>query len=164
MDADFYHSNSEDELLTFIQGCQEKVAGRHGIIVLVEPLGSLQTNFSNTMVEVRAFLNRDGKDNPALMISLRELTEIDLTLEDFSTNADIIRHVHFENPAGNTRQRVAPRPDNGIDNCPFMGQLSHIEYCGTISLPQGATEQIVEYCRRLWKNWRSRFLVSSLQK
>jgi sugar phosphate isomerase/epimerase len=127
------------------------VAGEHGITVLVEPLGPLRTNFLNSMAEMRTFLDRVGKDNLASMISMRELSEIDLTLHEFSTFADLIGHVHLENPAEKTGQRVAPRPDDGIDYRPFLIQLSHIGYSGMISLPQDATKQTMEYCRRLWE-------------
>lgn len=139
----------KEQVLQFLYMLSD-VAGEHGITVLVEPLGPLRTNFLNTMAETRDFLERVGKDNLASMISLRELSEIHFTLEEFSSHADLVRHVHLENPAEKTGQRVSPRPDDGIDYRPFLSQLSHIGYSGMVSLPQDATEQTLEYCRRLW--------------
>lgn len=127
------------------------IAEEYGITVLVEPLGPRRTNFLNTMTEMKNFLDRVGKDNLASMISFRELTEINLQIEDIDVFASLIKYVHLENPADQVGARIAPHPQDGVDYLPFLTALKNCGYSGMICLPQDAEDSSLSYCRQLWK-------------
>lgn len=126
------------------------VADEYEITVLVEPLGPLRTNFLNTLNEVQDFLSRVGKQNLSSMISLRELAEIGLRVEDLPSFSHLIKHVQLENPHQQRGGRVSPTAQDGVDYQPFLSQLKQIGYDGMICLPQDADTAVLEYCRKIW--------------
>ncbi len=126
------------------------VADEHGITVLVEPLSPMRTNFLNTLDEMQEFLNRVGKSNLFSMISMRDLSEIGLTIEGLSSYSDLIKHIQLENPFEQKGRRVSPMPDDGVDYHPFLDQLKQINYDGMICLPQDADIKALQYCRKVW--------------
>jgi len=128
------------------------VSAEHSIIVLLEPLGPLRTNFLNSMEEIEDFLPRVGKDNLSSMISLRELSEIGIPIEKLETFSDLITHVQLENPTGKTSERIPPLPGDGSDYRPFLKALREMNYDGMISLPQDAGADSLHYCRNIWDN------------
>lgn len=125
------------------------VADEHEITVLVEPLSPMRTNFLNTLDEMRDFLDRVGKPNLFSMISMRDLSEIGLNIEVFSSYSELIKHIQLENPSEQKGKRISPKPDDGINYYPFLNRLKQIGYDGMICLPQDADMRSLEYCRKI---------------
>jgi len=127
-----------------------EMADNYGITILIEPLGPKQTNFLNTMEEIKDFLPLINKNNLSSMISLRELRQINLDVKKIEYYKEIIRHVQMENPLADYSTRISPRPGDGYDYHPFLKTLRNINYSGVITLPQDADKEALDYCSRLW--------------
>ncbi len=142
-------ATSKEQLLQFLFMLCELAAG-FGISVLIEPLSPRRTNFLNSMKEVGDFLPRVRKDNLLSLISLRELTQIGLSLVDFAKYRGLIAHVQMENPQAAEGPRIGPRPDDGYDYNPFLEALKGAGYSGAICLPEDSDAAGLAYCRGLW--------------
>ncbi len=139
----------KEQVLQFLYMLCE-VAANLDMTVLVEPLGLRRTNFLNTMKETGEFLHRVQKENLSSLISLRELDQIGLSLQDLPKHRQLIAHVHMDNPTFSGGARVCPRPEDGYDYRPFVQALRMMGYSGDISLPEDADAAGLAYCRRLW--------------
>ena len=143
-------SGLKEQVLQFLFLLGE-VAERHGMTVLVEPLGPRRTNFLNSMGEVGEFLPRVRRENLSSMISLRELEPIGLPPERLADHRHLIRYVQLENPQAREGARVCPRPSDGFDYRPFLRALKGMGYDGEIGLPGDADAAGLAYCRELWE-------------
>lgn len=126
-----------------------ELAETNGIDVLVEPLDPRRTNFLTTMQEVREFLDLVGRSNLSSLISLRDLDAIGFDETAFERHAQMISHVYMENPLSPAGTRLCPRAADGGDYRTFLGRLSKIAYSGTITLPEGADAESLNFCRGL---------------
>ena len=126
-----------------------EIAEPMGITVLVEPLSPRRTNYLNTMEEVDTLIGSVGSDNLSAMVSLRDLANIDLPLQDFHRWKHRIAHVQMENPLADEATRTAPAPDDGYDYGPFLKALAEIRYEGIVTLPDESRPETLQYCMDL---------------
>ncbi|UCB44503.1 MAG: hypothetical protein JSV25_09780 [Spirochaetota bacterium] len=122
----------------------------YGITILIEPLGPKQTNFLNTMEEIKDLLPLINKNNLSSMISLRELGQINLDIKNIEYYKEIIKHVQMENPLSDYATRISPRPEDDYDYHPFLNTLRSMNYSEIITLPQDADKEVLDYCYKLW--------------
>lgn len=141
-------SGMKAQILQFLHMLCE-LSGKYGISILIEPLGPRRTNYLNSMEEIKAFLPLIPDDNIFSLVSLRELSEIDLMPEQFTDYSGLIRHVYLENPLHKKGRRISPRPDDGYDYRSFLSSLDNIHYDGVINLPDDADSESLRYCRTL---------------
>jgi len=142
-------SEVKSQVLQFLYMLCE-IADNFGITILVEPLGPRRTNFLNSMDELIDVLPLVGKENCSVLISLRELAEIGLDVNNLNTYTPYISHVQMENPLEQRGPRRSPRPGDGFDYRPFLRGLHLISYDGVITLPEDADHISLQYCRGLW--------------
>jgi sugar phosphate isomerase/epimerase len=142
-------SEKKEQVLQFLHMLCE-LSRNWGITVLIEPLSPRRTNYLNSMKEIDEFLPLVRKDNLYSMISLRELTEIDLPPESFLKYPHLIKHVHMENPLHMSGKRVAPRSGDEYDYSSFLSALQSINYDAVITLPEDADSESLQYCRKIW--------------
>jgi len=126
-----------------------EIAETNAIEVLIEPLDPRRTNFLTSMDEVKEFLDLVGRQNLSSLISLRDLEAIGFDEIAFGRHAQMISHVHMENPSAPAGGRLEPRADDGYDYRSFLAQLSKIVYSETITLPAGADADSLRFCRGL---------------
>ena len=121
------------------------------ISILVEPLGAKRTNFLNSMKEIDDFLHLVSKENISSVISLRELPEIGLEIENLNAYARLISHVQIENPTITVGDRRAPRREDKYDYGHFLNALQAMGYNGVITLPEDSARESLNYIRGLWE-------------
>lgn len=142
-------SAEKEQVLQFLYLLCE-ISENFGMSVLVEPLGERRTNFLNTMDEVRDLLVLVGKKNVSSALSLREMSAIGISPDDFHKYPSLISHVQMENPMAPEEVRTAPGRNDGFDYSPAIGSLKSIGYRGTITLPENGDSHSLNYCRALW--------------
>jgi sugar phosphate isomerase/epimerase len=126
-----------------------ELADTHSIRILTEPLDPRRTNFLTSMDEVAEFLRLVGSPNLSSVISLRDLDATGFDRNAFERHASLISHVYMENPSSPPGTRIEPRPDDNYDYRSFLAQLSGIGYSGTITLPEAADAEALQFCRSL---------------
>ncbi|MBF0277978.1 MAG: hypothetical protein HQM13_09315 [SAR324 cluster bacterium] len=142
-------SEIKGQVLQFLHVLGE-LSGKHNITILLEPLGPRRTNYLNSMKAIKEFLPLIRDDNISSVISLREMSEIDLLPEQFPEYSELIRHVYLENPQQTEGKRISPRSDDEYDYRSFFSALKRIQYEGVINLPEDADSDTLQYCRKLW--------------
>ncbi|UCB44866.1 MAG: hypothetical protein JSV25_11705 [Spirochaetota bacterium] len=126
-----------------------EMADNYGVNILLEPLGQKQTNFLNTMKEIKDFIPLINQNNLFSMISLYELEYINLEIKSITNYKEIIKHVRVENPLASYLNRTSPRPDDGYNYQPFFQVLRDMEYSEVVTLPEDADREALDYCFRL---------------
>ena len=127
-----------------------EMANNYGINILIEPLGSKQTNFLNKMEEIKDFIPLINQNNLFSMISLRELEHINLEIKNIIHYKEIIKQVRVENPLTSYLNRTSPRPGDGYDYQPFFQALRDMDYSEVVTLPEDADREALDYCCRLF--------------
>lgn len=142
-------SGAKQQVLEFLAMLCDLTA-EYGITLAVEPLGPRRTNYLNRMQDIVELKQVVGRENLFAMISLRELTEIGLGDLELGAHAQLIRHVHLENPLADPGTRQAPRPTDQYDYRSFLSALHAIGYDQAIALPGDADSETLRYCEGLW--------------
>jgi len=125
------------------------MAERFDIEVCLEPLGPRRTNFINSLDELQSCISLIDKNNLSIMISPRDLAEMNLEVVDILRGNNHIGHVHLENP-GYPASSQPPAESDGYDYMKFLGGLQDRGYTGVISLPNGSSKESLTYCKQLW--------------
>ena len=104
---------------------------RHGMKLALEPLGSANSNYIQTLAEAAAVL--DSKDHPALkiMCDLRHMCAAGDPIENITDHGSDIIHCHIDYPLGT--RRLFPAADDGFDYMPYLREVRKLS-CGQLGI------------------------------
>jgi D-psicose/D-tagatose/L-ribulose 3-epimerase len=105
-------------------------ARANGIVVVIEPLRSQESNIINTAAEGFELVKAIGDPNFELLIDFYHLASEKEDPAIILEARDHLRHLHMANPQG----RVFPLKWDEFDYAPFFANLRKIGYTGGISV------------------------------
>jgi sugar phosphate isomerase/epimerase len=123
-------------------------AAKYGITVGIQPLGGKRTNFLNSMAETADSIAMVGKPNLGMAVSLRDLVEMQATMEELVLYKALVKHLQIENPAV-PGTLVPPKPGDAYEYSRFFKALQAMDYAGTLSLPAGSDGETLKLCMDL---------------
>lgn len=106
-------------------------ANQFGIMVLIEPLSPLYSNYLMTLEETAGFLSEMEIDNLSAMADIRHMVAQNEPLTELAKYASIIKHVHIDNPI--TLERYFPKATDPFNYNLLFGILKAMNYKGIIS-------------------------------
>jgi D-psicose/D-tagatose/L-ribulose 3-epimerase len=107
-------------------------AQARGILVLIAPLRSTDSNQLTTLAEVIPFVNAVNHPNFGMMADFSFLTVQKETMASLRPAGRHLRHVHLANPA--VTPRTFPMNDTDCDYAAFFAVLREINYRGGLSV------------------------------
>lgn len=116
-----------------------QVLEEYGICLVIEPLGPANSNFLNTLPEVRDFLPEVGHGNCSSMCDLRHMHKTGEPMSHIPEFRPIVRHAHIDYPEGT--HRYFPSPDDGYDYRPYFRALRDAGYEGLLTVEATAVKK-----------------------
>lgn len=110
-----------------------KIAGKNGLILLIEPLGPKYSNYINTLPEAVSLIEKAAMSNLFLMADLRHMVWSNEDFKDLITYARYLRHIHMDYPLSYP-DRPYLDPRDGYDYQIFLDKLLQISYCDTLTI------------------------------
>lgn len=107
-------------------------AQARGILILIGPLRSTDSNQLTTLAEVIRFVNLVDHPHFGLMADFSFLTVQKETMAALRPAGRHLRHVHLANPA--VTPRTFPMSDADCDYAPFFAVLRELNYRGGLSV------------------------------
>jgi sugar phosphate isomerase/epimerase len=105
------------------------LAAGHNVIVCIEPLQALETNFINRVSEAQAIVENVDRPNIAITADIYHMLREKEPAEAISKAGPLIRHIHI----AEHRDRTPPGHD-GDDFTPYLMALRDIDYQGLMSI------------------------------
>lgn len=112
------------------------IGEKYGIIVVLEPLNSSETNTFNTVAEGADFVRDVNHPNLFLLADFYHLSKENEPYQNVIDNSDIIRHIHIAR--GETRK--FPKADDGFDYIAIRDALKQAGYDLRVSIEGGPYE------------------------
>ncbi|HEX4125844.1 MAG TPA: sugar phosphate isomerase/epimerase family protein [Tepidisphaeraceae bacterium] len=125
VDADFDRKGARAQILLFAKMIAE-LAGKHGIMVVLEPLNRGECNIINTLPEAAEYVRAVNHPNFQLLLDSYHFWLEDEPLENLRAVAQSIRHVHLADKVG----RTAPGRSGQADYRPLFAELKRVGYDG----------------------------------
>lgn len=135
-----------------------KIAGDNGQEIILEPLGPKYSNYINTIEEAVNIIDKTNMSNLFVMADLRHMIWSKESLEDLSTYAKYIHHIHVDYPLS-FPERGYPCSADGYDYGKFVNELIKSGYNDTLTIEadfpkdwktahNGATEVLKELFKK----------------
>jgi sugar phosphate isomerase/epimerase len=134
----FSRARAEEQFVEIL-GALGPLAGRHGILLVVEPLASGDCNFINSLAEGAKAVRACNHESVALLADFYHMARDDEAPDQIAVYGDLIRHVH----AAELENRAAPGT-RGDDFRPYLRALRKAGYGGAISLECRWTDPVSE--------------------
>jgi len=109
-------------------GRMAPLAGKHDVIVVIEPLRHQECNFINTLADGAAFIEAVNHPHLRLLADIYHMTQNGETPADIRKYGHLLHHAHI----AENRKRTAPGVD-GDDFTGFLQALKDVGYIGGIS-------------------------------
>jgi sugar phosphate isomerase/epimerase len=126
---DGFSRTRAEEQFRALAGTVAAAAAKSGILVVLEPLNSAETNFLNSLAEGAALVEAVGHPNFRLLADFYHVVRADETPETVVKFGGLIRHCHIAE-----KDKRTPPGTAGDDFRPFLKALNRIGYKGGISL------------------------------
>ena len=105
---------------------------RHGLTLVIEPLGRPYSNYLNRIGETEAFVHTLGHPNCAVMCDLRHMEDSREPWKEIPRWRACLRHAHVDYPIG--AHRLLPQDDDGYNYAPYFGALAASGYRGIVTV------------------------------
>lgn len=115
----------------FIEFCKSMgpIAAKYGVMVVIEPLNSRETNFINSVSEGAAVVKKINHPNIQLLADFYHMAMENEPAQAIVDAGEYIKHCHVAEKQGRTAPGV-----NGDDFTPYFKALAQIGYKGMISI------------------------------
>jgi sugar phosphate isomerase/epimerase len=130
----FSRTKAEDQFVELGKRMAD-IAGKYGVVVVVEPLNKKECNFINSVAEGGELVKRIDHPNVRLLADIYHMLVEDEGPESLVEYGDLLRHIHIAEKEGRTPPGV-----HGEDFIPYFKALKKAGYKGRMSVE----------CR--WKN------------
>lgn len=120
-----------ERFLDFVRGIGEILAPC-GILLCVEPLGTANSNFLNSIGETALFAREAGLSNVRTMCDMRHMVKLGEPFSDIPLWREDILHAHIDYPLGEAR--LFPNAEDGYDYAPYLDALRRAGYNGLLTV------------------------------
>lgn len=111
----------------------------YDIKLIVEPLGTPNSNYLNTLAETNEFLKKVQHPNCSAMCDLRHMHKSNEAFSEIVKYRSIVKHAHIDYPRKLTR--YFPSPEDDFDYLPYFQALSDANYQGLLTVEATAVRQ-----------------------
>jgi D-psicose/D-tagatose/L-ribulose 3-epimerase len=130
------------------------IAGRHGVTIVIEPLGSKECNIISSVAEAMTYVNEVKHAHLQCLVDSYHFWVEDEPLENLRAAMPWIKHVHLADRDG----RLPPGESGTADYRPFFKVLKDGGYDGLISVEASKFDipsmgpRVLEYIKEQWNN------------
>ncbi len=133
---DIDRAQGEAQIEAFIAHC-DKMCGKYGMTLVIEPLNTKETNWCITVAEGAALVRRLQLQNVKLLADGYHMSQANEPMSVITDNADIIRHCHI----ASTDRKI---PGSTAYENDMIDALKAIDYDGVVSVECGFTDFMTE--------------------
>ncbi|MBN2396680.1 MAG: sugar phosphate isomerase/epimerase [Candidatus Atribacteria bacterium] len=99
---------------------------KYGIVLAIEPLGSMNSNYLNYISETVKFVESVNLENCMTMCDFRHMVKLNEGFDEIVKYRDYICHAHIDNPCG--MERRFPMAGDGVDYDGYLEALDRAGY------------------------------------
>ncbi len=119
-----------------------EIFDRHGLELVIEPLGPANSNFLNYIGETAAFAASLNRENCHTMCDLRHMYKLGDPFSSIAVYKEEVHHAHIDYPRGELRK--FPQAGDGYDYGPYFTALHNAGYDRILTIEATSYENFRE--------------------